>query len=179
MNSFKYYLEMMYFEATGLGSILHIYREFAKGFKAEQMNIDHLDNAIGYLYRYYKEYIEWYHKHGRDWDVHDSSTLEKKVYKEYNERKNELKKASEPSTRPQEKLQAIDNGINQLHMDYPMIGHLYMDIDDSEPEGEAAMKEYEELLNLLTELLHAQGKLPPKGGYLHEKEKRSIIKQED
>jgi restriction endonuclease len=175
MSSFKYYLEMMYFEATGLGSILHIYREFAKGFNAEQMNIDHLDNAIRYLYRYYWEYIDWYKNHGNQF----KNILEKKVHKEYTDRKNELEKALSPSTKAREKLQAIDNGINQLHMDYPMIAHLYMDIDDSEPEGEAAMKEYEELLNLLTELLHAQGKKPPRGGYLHEKEKRSIIKQED
>ena len=104
------------------------------------------------LEKYYTDYIRWY-KRVRP-KLRDGEQL---LIQDYNLRLADII-AAQTSDDNQKKIQAIDNGINQWHIDYPVIAHLEMDLDDEAP-GENT--EWEELTNILIKL----GKLAKKSPY--------------
>jgi predicted transcriptional regulator len=162
------------FTASDIGAILKVYRDFASGLSHREMDDALLDRALQALKTYYSDYIDW----NRKYAAHKKDELNMKVKRDYVRRYNEIASALE-SFDKQKKLIAIDNGINQLHIDYPVLGHMQFhiyDIEDDDPENATqAQKDFDELFDTLTELLQRQGKTMPEGGYAFEKEPRRVI----
>lgn len=172
--SIKLYFEHIYNEASDVGAVLKIYRDISKGLSHREIDQKYLDQALRYVLTYYQDYIAWNKKYVKQIDSRPLNKLQLKIDKEYKERYSEIRKALNGFDN-REKLIALDNGINQLHIDYPILAHLQMDIEET--ENKKAIKEFNELLDVLSDLLKRQGKELPGYGYAKEKEPRKIISE--
>jgi len=118
------------------------------------------DNAILFdclmtLKEYYEEYLRYYkevkkpHEKQEEW----------KVIRDFSNRLKEIKIALD-SDDIRKKIIAIDNGINQWHIDFPVVHHKWMEAgsDDEESEESYGWEEVEDLLIVL-------GKLPTESPY--------------
>ena len=131
------------------------------------------------LHIYYEEYLDWYLKYKLKSQL---SMEELRIVDQYGRRRNELRRAISSQQIP-ELITAIDNAINQVHVDYPVLYHLELQIgDDIEkkywdeekkkftiPEKEVdaeinkATQEYRKFLDVFEDILEQQGKEFPKG----------------
>jgi hypothetical protein len=123
-------------------SFLKFYKEIERGYNP--------DNAILFdclmtLREYYTDYLKWYKKYPKSPD--------REVIPDFTKRLQEIQIALR-SDDVKKKIIAIDNGINQWHIDFPVVGHF--DLDDE--NGSEKWWEIEELLRKL-------GKLPEKSPY--------------
>ena len=152
-------------ERKDIGVILNVYKSLEKGVPPDPRD---LDKAVEYMYDFYEEYLQWY----EDTKSYRRSDMEFRVYKEFENRYNELESALFNSSAPFTlKVTALDNAINQLHIDYPVLAHLQMDIVDlaDEYEDDSYLEDQESKFNMLIKsletILKRQGKVIPSSGY--------------
>ena len=115
-----------------LEPLIRIYRLIEQD-RIYSIREDDIQAAISALYTYYDEYIDWYKKYEdtrkevlEQREGEASKSLGKNawdVYQDFLKRRKELAAASSSSDRNFQ-LFAIDNAINQVHVDFPVIVHL-------------------------------------------------------
>ncbi len=161
--------------ASTISIINSIYKSIEEGKTADEIPEKKLDIALNAVSEYYQQ-IDWARTEGEV-----PKAISDKIDKEYEERQTELLRALASNSNG-EKLIALDNGINQLHIDYPALVHMFnLAMFSAKDEQKVESKLYD-LLDTLDRLLSAQGKELPQTGYgrniLKIKKPQSIIKQE-
>lgn len=142
-------------------SFLKFYNELARGYNPDKAVIW---DCLKTLQEYYRDYIGWYQAYP------NKQKEDKEVYPLFIKRLQEIERAlrmgdDEESTKW--KIIAVDNGINQWHIDYPVVYHLQMDAeahsddDDMESPENIEIAKWFEVGDLLDKL----GKLPKKSPY--------------
>jgi hypothetical protein len=128
-------------------SFLKFYHELEKGYDPDDAI---LFDCLMTLKEYYEDYIDWYDKYP------DKRKTDMEVYPHFKKRLEEINVALE-SDDIKKKIIAIDNGINQWHLDFPVVWHLWMDAGGENEEG----NEWEQVRDLLINL----DKLPSESPY--------------
>lgn len=132
-------------------SFIKFYNELSKGYNP--------DNAILFdclmtLKEYYESYMKWYEKYPKQ------KTTDVEVYGHFQNRLKEILIAID-SDDIRKKIIAVDNGINQWHIDLPVVHHLYLGIEDGGDDWSDKELQWLEVMQLLKKL----GKLPDKSPY--------------
>jgi hypothetical protein len=129
-------------------TIRTIYKIYKDHERRLDPDIVDLDIALEGMEEYYVEYMEW-------WDHGYGKEEPKELKKAYKVRYNEIV-AALSSKDTKDKIIALDNAINQWHVDFPVIAHLSMETEN------------EELVNLIYatgEILRRLGRLPEESPY--------------
>lgn len=143
--------EFVLLSESNVTPFLKFYRTVGKGDwkTAHQPDDAVLWECLTILEKYYREYLQWYAK------VRPKlRPREDIVISQYHQRHRELTQALQSSD-PQVKMQAIDNGINQWHIDFPAIYHLEMEAegnDDEDGMSKEEQKDWHELSDILVKL---------------------------
>lgn len=146
------------FARSKVQAIYKIYKDHERGLEPD---LTDLDKALDGMYEYYKSYIEWWGKsYGREEGRGTSLKLD------YRKRLIEIIGALNSDSK-RRKIIALDNAINQWHIDYPVIQHLSMAAGD-EFEMEEDVKQFRQMIDDTEELLIRLGKLPKKSPYVKE-----------
>jgi hypothetical protein len=154
MLTFKEYFKK---ESTDFMPLLRFYHAAEKGFNPDKE--DAIESAL-ILIEYYEEYLKWYD------NVYDKTSYDmadKKVYakirNDYSDRLYNLRIAIHRNSLPL-LITAVDNGINQWHIDFPAIKHLNMEFGDETDVFEKVM-----------DILFRLERLPKKSPYIPVNEK--------
>lgn len=138
-------------------------KPFLKFYQAARYGIDP-DPAIVFdclliLKVYYIDYLHWYK------NVCDPKMFKKevRVYNDFSKRLDQINIALDSDSLKRQII-AVDDGINQWHIDYPVIAHLEMEDEDEE----RSMNEWGDVVDIL----RALGKLAPETPYQDERETR-------
>ena len=123
-------------------AVYKVYKDHERGLDPEEVD---LDVALRGLERYYVDYINWWERGaGRS----DPGNL-KKAYRD----------------RLRDKVIALDNAINQWHVDYPVIAHLEMELE-LEGDEDYLDQELMDAIENTTEILRRLGRLPEESPYV-------------
>ena len=134
-------------------TIYKIYKDHERGLDPDESD---LDIALEGMEAYYREYISWWTKgYGKAEPIN--------LKKAYHDRHDEIVDALASKSR-REKIIAVDNAINQWHVDYPVIGHLEMEAAMDDEEGERE-EEMEQIVTDTMEILKRLGRLPEESPY--------------
>ncbi len=119
-----------------------------------------LFDCLTTLKEYYEDYLRWYKKHRKPHEKQE----EWKVIRDFATRLKEINSAL-ASDDIKKQIIAVDNGINQWHIDYPVVYHMWMHADREGIAGGLESSEeqvdWEEVQDLLTKL----GKLSSESPY--------------
>ena len=141
-------------------SFLKFYNELRRGYDPDDAT---LFDCLMTLKEYYESYMQWY----EDFPNHKKTDVE--VIPHFQNRLKEIILALQSEDK-KKKIIAIDNGINQWHIDMPMIRHLQMGCEDGGEDIGPEEKEWMEVEDLLIKL----GKLVPgRGPYKRDYEPKS------
>jgi hypothetical protein len=135
-------------------TIYRIYKDHERKLDPEESD---LDFALEGLEDYYVEYLEW-------WDHGYGKGEPKELKKAYKDRYNEIV-AALSSKDAKGKIVALDNAINQWHMDFPVISHLGFEAED-EDEEQAREMGIMALVDDTSEILRRLGRLPEESPYV-------------
>jgi hypothetical protein len=122
-------------------SFIKFYQELKRGYNPDNAT---LFDCLTTLKEYYEDYLRWWDKYPNKKKVYIE------VYPHFKKRLQEINVALN-SDDVRLKIIAIDNGISQWHIDFPVVWHLWMDYGDSENEEEE-QNEWEEVRDLLINL---------------------------
>jgi len=160
-----------------------IYRDYEMGLMPDKVDLFKIANDLLY---YFDDYLQWYKDYPGSirWDEGEG-----KVINDFKANRDELSQAIQKNDTNKLSI-AIDNAINQVHIDYPVLAHLYMDIEtyfdekylddegnylipkeEFEKNLKAAEQHYDEFYRTFARILKMQGKELPKGR-AYNKEKR-------
>lgn len=128
-------------------SFLKFYNELGRGYDPDDAI---LFDCLMTLKEYYESYMQWY----EDFPDHKKTDVE--VIPHFQKRLNEILIALQ-SDNKKKKILAIDNGINQWHIDMPIIRHLQMGCEDGSDNIGPEEKGWMEVEDLLIKL----GKIKP------------------
>lgn len=133
-------------------SFKKFYKEVQRGYEPDNAT---LFDCLMTLKEYYDDYIKWYRKYPSQLKTDES------VYVHFLNRQREIDVALE-SNDVKKRIIAIDNGINQWHIDLPVVIHLSFGLHDgSDEELDRNEDEWREIAYLLKQL----GKMPEKSPY--------------
>ena len=134
-------------------TIYKIYKDEEKGFEPE---VDDLDVALEGMEEYYSEYLDW-------WKKGYGKREPAKLKRDYNKRYNEIVHALQ-SDSLKDKIIALDNAINQWHIDYPALVHLQMDAEEEAEEED--ITELSDIIDDIEEILRRLGRLSEESPYV-------------
>ena len=152
------------FDRRTIVAIGKVYKDHSRGLDPDPIQVE---TALLGLKNYYIEYIDWWAQgYGRD----ESFKLKMAYTKRLEEIQDSLKSGDS-----KDQIIALDNAINQWHIDYPVIEHLRMSLEEMGDEefdnGGIDPKEFEELENLIEDtysILQSLGRLPKESPYVRE-----------
>ena len=130
-------------DTAGLRSLHKIYVGQEKGLDPDP---DDLFTALHMMEKYYQDFLEWY--------VHiDPERFKKElpVRRDYQKRLMEIQQALK-SQDTGKQIIALDNAVNQWHIDYPVIAHLSMQAEDEDDEGYSIVGKIADILDRLGRL---------------------------
>lgn len=142
-------------DSSGIKALHKIYFTIEKGLEPREKDIF---TALDMLEGYYSDFLQYC----EEWTKEDEPKQYKKelpVIQEYKKRLSEIRSALK-STNEKQMLIALDNAINQWHIDYPVILHLQMEF-----EGHDDYDEMCDLTDNIEEILRRLGRLPEEGPY--------------
>ena len=140
-----------------INSFTRLYKDIERGVSYELLDSSDLYNALIDLKEYYEDYMKWYDKYT---DYNKLSKEEQQVVLNFKKRLIEINKALQNKNKT-EKIIAIDNGINELHVDFPVLRHMGMSVTthlEDDDEIEKAEEEMQLFLEVIERLLIKQGK---------------------
>jgi len=135
-------------------AIYRVYKDHERGTIPDTYD---LYTALEGMKSYYSEYMEW-------WDQGCGKTEPKELKKAYRDRYDEIVSALS-SREVKDKIIALDNAINQWHMDYPVIAHLEMKAGEVMDDALLA-PEIQKLFDDTYEILRRLGRLPEESPYI-------------
>jgi len=141
-------------DAQGLNSLYRIYKGQEKGLDPDPSD---LFTALSMVKKYYKDYLDWYEEYA-DFEV-DVEHLP--IQQAYKKRLQEIQQALKSKDINQQMI-ALDNAVNQWHMDFPVIVHLGLEADGTEKEG----FEFQNLADNIAKILDRLGRLPKESPYV-------------
>lgn len=131
------------------GHFINFYKQIGKG---DWRRSGHMpDDATIWeclvtLQKYYTEYLQWYAR------VRPKlRPKEDIVIGQYQRRLQQIKQAIQSDDKNYQ-IKAIDDGINQWHIDYPVLAHLEMEAEGDDKLDNPDEKEWHELYTILTSL---------------------------
>lgn len=138
-------------------SFLKFYSEIQRGYNPDKAVIW---ECLMTLRDYYRDYIGWYQAYP------NKQKEDKEVYPFFIKRLQEIEVALR-SDDIKRQIIAVDNGINQWHIDYPVVYHLQMDAEAHSDDEDMTSPENVEIAKWFEvgELLDKLGKLPKKSPY--------------
>lgn len=125
---------------------LRFYNAFERGVEPDETIVF---DALSILEDYFVDYLKWYNKRP------EKKQKEMRVYNDFAKRLIEVRNAMK-SKNIQEMITAVDNGINQWHIDYPVVAHLSLGAEDDEQE-----EKWDEMFSVLRRL----GRIPEQSPY--------------
>jgi ACT domain-containing protein len=133
----------------GLRKLLRVYQYYEEGKEPNRLDVI---SSLEMLKSYYEEFVPWFKK------IESRDEKEKLLFSHYEDRLNEIISALESGDK-KEQIIALDNAINQWHIDYPVIAHLGMEAEDT--EGAILSDDIASILSRL-------GRLPEHSPYIEE-----------
>jgi len=148
--------------AGNIRSIQRFYHAFSRGTTPD---IADAFDAATTLRNYFAEYLRWYRevwdKTHRGYGTNGNDVDENnRVRVAYSQRLSELDKAIESSDL-KKLIVAVDNGVNQWHLDYPVIAHLRMEYEAHDDVPQEMEPIFDDIVNMLRSL----GRLPEQSPY--------------
>ena len=135
-----------------LRTIYRIYKDQERGLDPEESD---LDIALEGMEKYYRDYLDYWKK---GLEKRTPAKLKQDFQKRYNEIVSAISSGSF-----KDKVIALDNGINQWHMDYPVLSHLGF---EAELEDEEGISDTLDLTADIEDLLTRLGRLPKESPYI-------------
>ena len=135
-------------------SFLKFYHDIERGYDPNKAVIF---ECLMTLKEFYEDYFLWYKKY----KTPSQKQEEWRILRDFSKRLREIKIALE-SNDVKKQIIAVDNGINQWHIDFPIVWHLWMNAGKrSGGHRTADQVEWEEVQDLLISL----GRLSPESPY--------------
>lgn len=172
MISFKHYLIM----ESNAAPFLRFYKAIGTGDWRRSGHVPDdatLWECLTILENYYSKYINWYTKVKPKLRTHEDIVIDN-----YRRRLFQIKNALE-SNDVNEKIKAIDDAINQWHIDCAVIHHLKFAADDlAKEQGKKLTSAQEKEWTELSDILFSLGKMPEEAPYAETEEEQEKRWQE-